>query len=118
MMLSEQFLFTEVWLVGCRSGSRFESQQASFLRALMTSSLLGRGPHKNCKNDACHLLFIQCDKCASKYNDCCSEACNEFISLDIDTQKKLRKDINKKVSSAKLSTKFRPKLYKLFNYWK
>ncbi len=74
--------------------------------------------HKNCKNDACHLLFIQCDKCASKYNDCCSEACNEFISLDIDTQKKLRKDINKKVSSAKLSTKFRPKLYKLFNYWK
>ena len=74
--------------------------------------------HKNCKNDACHLLFIQCDKCATKYNDCCSEACNEFISLDIDTQKKLRKDINKKVSSAKLSTKFRPKLYKLFNYWK
>ena len=31
---------------------------------------------------------------------------------------KLRKDKNKKVSSAKLSTKFRPKLYKLFNYWK
>ena len=30
----------------------------------------------------------------------------------------LRKDIDKKVSSAKLSTKFRPKLYKLFNYWK
>ncbi len=74
--------------------------------------------HKNCKNDACHLLFIQCDKCAEKYNDCCSNACNEFLQLDIETQKKLRKDKNKKVSSAKLSTKFRPKLYKLFNYWK
>mgnify|MGYP001423831915 FL=1 len=74
--------------------------------------------HKNCKNDACHLLFIQCDKCAEKYNDCCSTACNEFLELDIETQKKLRKDENKKVSSAKLSTKFRPKLYKLFNYWK
>jgi UPF0176 protein len=74
--------------------------------------------HKNCKNDACHLLFIQCDKCAEKYNDCCSTACNEFLQLDIDTQKKLRKDENKKVSSAKLSSKFRPKLYKLFNYWK
>ena len=74
--------------------------------------------HKNCKNDACHLLFIQCDKCAEKYNDCCSNACNEFLQLDIETQKKLRKDENKKVSSAKLSTKFRPKLYKLFNYWK
>ena len=74
--------------------------------------------HKNCKNDACHLLFIQCDKCAEKFNDCCSNACNEFLQLDIETQKKLRKDENKKVSSAKLSTKFRPKLYKLFNYWK
>ena len=74
--------------------------------------------HKNCKNDACHLLFIQCDKCADKYNDCCSKDCSEFLKLDLDTQKKLRKDNNKKVSSAKLSTKFRPKLYKLFNYWK
>ena len=74
--------------------------------------------HKNCKNDACHLLFIQCDKCSEKYNGCCSNACNEFLQLDIETQKKLRKDENKKVSSAKLSTKFRPKLYKLFNYWK
>ena len=74
--------------------------------------------HKNCKNDACHLLLIQCDKCAEKYNDCCSDPCNKFLQLDLETQKKLRKDENKKVSSAKLSTKFRPKLYKLFNYWK
>ena len=74
--------------------------------------------HKNCHNDACHLLFIQCNKCAKKYNNCCSDACNEFLNLDIETQKKLRKDKNKIVSSAKLSTKFRPKLYKLFNYWK
>jgi UPF0176 protein len=36
----------------------------------------------------------------------------------MEEQKKLRKDVDKKVSSAKLSTKFRPKLYKLFNYWK
>ena len=74
--------------------------------------------HKNCSNDACHLLFIQCDECSKKYNDCCSEDCMNFSSLDTDIQRKLRKDENKKVSSAKLSTKFRPKLYKLFNYWK
>tara|TARA_X000001036_G_scaffold438169_1_gene485298 strand:- start:882 stop:1919 length:1038 start_codon:yes stop_codon:yes gene_type:complete len=74
--------------------------------------------HKNCNNDACHLLFIQCDNCSNKFKDCCSEDCMNFSSLDIDTQRKLRKDENKKVSSAKLSTKFRPKLYKLFNYWK
>ena len=92
----------------------------------VTSDIIGKchqcktpsDDHKNCKNNACHLLFIQCDKCAEKYNDCCSNACNEFLQLDIETQKKLRKDKNKKVSSAKLSTKFRPKLYKLFNYWK
>ena len=74
--------------------------------------------HKNCNNDACHLLFIQCDKCNDKFKGCCSKDCMDFASLDSDTQKKLRKDENKKVSSAKLSTKFRPKLYKLFNYWK
>src|SRR5438045_3717174 len=27
--------------------------------------------HTNCKNDGCHLLFIQCDDCAKKYNGCC-----------------------------------------------
>ena len=52
-----------------------------------------------------------------KYNDCCSEPCNKFLQLDLETQKKLRKDKNKKVTSAKLSSKFSPKLYKLFNYW-
>ena len=51
-----------------------------------------------------------------KYNDCCSEPCNEFLQLDLETQKKLRKDKNKKVTSTKLSSKFRPLLYKLFNY--
>lgn len=74
--------------------------------------------HINCNNDACHILFIQCEDCATKYDKCCSDNCKDFKSLDIEAQKKLRKDIDKKVSSAKLSTKFRPKLYKLFNYWK
>jgi UPF0176 protein len=74
--------------------------------------------HKNCKNDACHLLFIQCDNCAERYLDCCSEDCMNFTLLDNVLRKKLKKDKNKKVSSAKLSIKFRPKLYKIFNYWK
>ena len=74
--------------------------------------------HKNCDNIACHILFIQCEECSKKYKDCCSDKCMEFNSLDLDTKKMLRKDKNKKVTSAKLSTKFRPKLYKIFNYWK
>ena len=74
--------------------------------------------HKNCKNDTCHILFIQCDECSLKFEDCCSYDCKNFKNIDFDERELLRKDKNKKVTSAKLSAKFRPKLYKLFNYWK
>lgn len=33
--------------------------------------------HTNCKNDGCHLLFIQCEACAAKYEGCCSEDCKD-----------------------------------------
>lgn len=51
--------------------------------------------HTNCKNDGCHLLFIQCDTCATQFNGCCSEECKEIISLPEEAQKELRKGINK-----------------------
>lgn len=51
--------------------------------------------HTNCKNDACHLLFIQCPSCAEKYNGCCSTSCQEVISLPIEKQMELRKGIDK-----------------------
>jgi len=44
--------------------------------------------HKNCSNDHCHILFIQCDHCAEKYNDCCSRKCQEYDALPIETQEK------------------------------
>jgi len=50
--------------------------------------------HTNCKNSGCHLLFIQCDECAEKFEGCCSKACLEFIYLPEDEQKKLRKGID------------------------
>ncbi len=31
--------------------------------------------HTNCANNACHLLFIQCDECKMKYEGCCSVEC-------------------------------------------
>ena len=37
--------------------------------------------HKNCANNSCQILFIQCKSCAEKYNDCCSEECSNFIKL-------------------------------------
>jgi len=47
--------------------------------------------HTNCKNEACHLLFIQCKSCAEKLNGCCSEACKEIYALPIEEQRTLRK---------------------------
>lgn len=51
--------------------------------------------HTNCANDACHLLFIQCEECAEKMNHCCSTKCKEILSLPEDAQKELRKGIDK-----------------------
>lgn len=46
--------------------------------------------HLNCSNDACHLLFIQCESCAAKYDKCCSDDCKEHIKLSVEEQKELR----------------------------
>lgn len=51
--------------------------------------------HTNCKNEGCHLLFIQCEVCAAKYEGCCSEKCHEIIQLPEEEQKQLRKGIDK-----------------------
>ena len=47
--------------------------------------------HTNCANEACHLLFIQCDECSEKTENTCSTACQEMIHLPYETQKELRK---------------------------
>ena len=49
--------------------------------------------HVNCANEACHLLFIQCDECAEAMNHTCSDECKEVIALPYDMQKELRKGI-------------------------
>ncbi|MCM4155059.1 rhodanese-related sulfurtransferase [Gramella sp. AN32] len=46
--------------------------------------------HVNCANEACHLLFIQCEECAATMNDCCSDKCKEIAALPYTEQKKLR----------------------------
>lgn len=51
--------------------------------------------HTNCKNDGCHLLFIQCKACAEKYNGCCSEECRNILALPIDEQREIRRGVNK-----------------------
>jgi len=51
--------------------------------------------HVNCRNEACHLLFIQCDACAQKYEHCCSEVCRDFIHLPEEQQKELRRSMER-----------------------
>ncbi len=33
----------------------------------------------NCANEACHLLFIQCENCGNRLENCCSEHCQEVL---------------------------------------
>jgi UPF0176 protein len=51
--------------------------------------------HVNCANEACHLLFIQCEPCKEKYENTCSTACQKIIMIPEDEQKVLRRGIEK-----------------------
>ena len=68
--------------------------------------------HVNCANEACHLLFIQCDKCAEKMDNCCSTECQQVIALPYEEQKKLRKG---KKASNKIFKKGRSPVLKYKN---
>ena len=65
--------------------------------------------HVNCANEACHLLFIQCEACADKMNNCCSDHCKETHELPFEEQKRLRKG---KVVSNKIFKKGRSEVLK------
>jgi len=67
--------------------------------------------HTNCKNDGCHLLFIQCSNCAAKYDGCCSTACQSTYNLPLEAQKELRKGIEKgRMVFNKSKQRLRPRL--------
>ena len=51
--------------------------------------------HVNCANEACHLLFIQCDSCKEKYSGTCGKECLEVFQLPMEAQIEYRKGIDK-----------------------
>ncbi len=51
--------------------------------------------HTNCANLACNLLFIQCEACQQKTENCCSAECQEIIHLPEEAQKELRSKADK-----------------------
>ena len=66
--------------------------------------------HTDCKNDACHILFIQCETCFKELDGCCSKECNDFIRLPIEEQKFRRKDPAQVVSRTFFDSRIKPKL--------
>ena len=68
--------------------------------------------HVNCKNEACHLLFIQCESCSKKFNNCCSDQCTKIIEMPLEKQKIFRKDTH---NSNKIFKKGRSKSLKFKN---
>ena len=69
--------------------------------------------HLDCGNEACHILFIQCDKCYKEYDGCCTKECKDFASLPIEEQRILRKDPEKVVSQTRYSSRVKPKLSRI-----
>ena len=46
--------------------------------------------HTNCANEACHILFIQCEQCAETYQKTCSIKCKDFNALSEEEQLELK----------------------------
>jgi len=51
--------------------------------------------HTNCRNDGCHLLFIQCEECAQQYDGCCTIECQTIYKMPLEQQKEIRKGLDK-----------------------
>jgi len=68
--------------------------------------------HTNCVNQACHILFIQCDKCLKEYNNCCSKKCSDFIKLPKEEQKEIFKKGEVQFTAQK-SSRVKPKLHNI-----
>ncbi len=84
--IGKNFVFDE------RMGERVSDDVIALCHQCHNSS----DSHTNCKNDNCHLLFIQCADCARKFNGCCSEICHdEWKLLDCDKPVPPRDDKNR-----------------------
>ncbi len=66
--------------------------------------------HVNCANDDCHLLFIQCEKCAKEMEGCCTPECMHIASLPVEEQRALRKGRKKEDCLSVYKSRLRPNL--------
>ncbi len=68
--------------------------------------------HTNCAFDPCHILFIQCDECQQKYQNCCSDYCNELKNAPLETQtaRRAEKEVNGAKNSEIKINRLRPNI--------
>ncbi len=66
--------------------------------------------HVNCANDDCHLLFIQCEKCAGEMKGCCTPECMHIAALPLEQQKAIRKGQKKEDAHSVYKSRLRPNL--------
>ena len=67
--------------------------------------------HTNCANDACHLLFIQCEECAATYEGTCSSDCKSVLHLSEEERDELRRGVDKgQMIFNKSKQRLRPRL--------
>lgn len=67
--------------------------------------------HTNCANNDCHLLFIQCEQCAAKYEACCCEECKTVNASSQEEKAVYRKAFREKYASSKIfRSRLRPEL--------
>lgn len=71
--------------------------------------------HTNCANDDCHLLFIQCEACATKMDGCCTDECKTIANLPVEEQRALRKGKLKTDAHSVYKSRLRPNLKNLRN---
>jgi UPF0176 protein len=83
--IGKNFVFDE------RRGERISEDVISSCHQCGESS----DEHTNCDYLDCNLLFIQCEKCKTKYNHFCSIECSDNSKLPIEEQKELRKQREK-----------------------
>jgi len=70
--------------------------------------------HTNCKNNGCHLLFIQCSDCATEFDGCCSKECKDTVHMPAERQKEIRKGVdNGQNIFNKSKARLRPRLDEL-----
>jgi UPF0176 protein len=82
--VGKNFVFDE------RMGERISDHVLSVCHQCGESSDI----HINCANDACHILFIQCEGCSNTYERCCSVKCRDFNRLE----QPIKDDLKKKIS--------------------